>query len=186
MSIYLPFGTALFQANGMQLLSISDQQRKLLQGDRSSIRELRRARRGILGVWSRWRALSTLQRTYVCIATGMLFQVRYPVPSIPVCDPNTLSRWWLQLPSMVRTESCKGTGVKLPRQLDKLCVGKVLNGSFTCRSGGNSSTDVPRIPSAMWQLFWSCLYGPYLLYKLRNVRDTHHWRLQTMLCVISG
>lgn len=43
-----------------------------------------------------------------------------------------------------------------------------------------------RIPSAMWQLFFCCIYGPYLLYKIRHVRDTHFWRLQVMCCVISG
>merc|ERR1712036_55443 len=44
MSIYLPFGIALFQANMVQLLSISTQQRKLLVSDRASIRERRRPR----------------------------------------------------------------------------------------------------------------------------------------------
>ena len=43
-----------------------------------------------------------------------------------------------------------------------------------------------RVPSAFWQLFWCCIYGPYLLYRIRNVHDTHYWRAQTILCVISG
>ena len=42
------------------------------------------------------------------------------------------------------------------------------------------------IPSAFWQLFWTWIYGPYELYKIRHIRDSHRWRLQTLLCVISG
>jgi hypothetical protein len=42
------------------------------------------------------------------------------------------------------------------------------------------------IPSAFWQLFWTWVYGPYELYRIRNIRDAHRWRLQTILCIISG
>ena len=71
MGIYLPFGIALFQANQVQLLSISTQQRKLLEGNRLSIRESPRAR----GLWSRWWSLTELRQTYVFIGIGMLLQV---------------------------------------------------------------------------------------------------------------
>ena len=42
------------------------------------------------------------------------------------------------------------------------------------------------IPSAFWQLAWSWLYGPYLLFKVRNIHDVHYWRLQVIYSVISG
>jgi hypothetical protein len=71
MSIYLPFGIALFQANQVQLLNISTQQRKLLDGDRVSIQQPPRAR----GLWSRRRGLTALKQTYVFIGIGMLLQV---------------------------------------------------------------------------------------------------------------
>lgn len=73
MSIYLPFGIALFQANQVQLLSISTQQLNLLEGDKMSIREPSRAR----GLWSRWRSLTALKQTYVFIGIGMLLQVSH-------------------------------------------------------------------------------------------------------------
>jgi hypothetical protein len=75
MSIYLPFGIALFQANQVQLLSISIQQRKLLDGDRISIREPPRAR----GLWSRWKSLTALKQAYVFIGIGMFIQVAHSV-----------------------------------------------------------------------------------------------------------
>ena len=74
MSIYLPFGIALFQANQVQLLSISTQQRKLLDGERLSIHEPYRCQRSL---WSRWRSLTALKQTYVFIGIGMLLQVSH-------------------------------------------------------------------------------------------------------------
>jgi hypothetical protein len=76
MSIYLPFGIALFQANQVQLLSISIQQRKLLDGDRMSIRGPPR----VWGLWSRWCSLSALKKTYVFIGIGILLQVASSFP----------------------------------------------------------------------------------------------------------
>jgi hypothetical protein len=76
MSIYLPFGIALFQANMMQLLSISTRQRKLLEKDRASVRQLRQSSDGAQSLWSRWRALNSLKKTYIFIGIGMILQVR--------------------------------------------------------------------------------------------------------------
>lgn len=75
MSIYLPFGIALFQANMVQLLSISTQQRKLLDGDRGWIRERRPHAYNPRGLLWRWRSLTPLQKTYVGIGFGMFLQI---------------------------------------------------------------------------------------------------------------
>lgn len=151
MSIYLPFGIALFQANMVQLLSISTQQRKLLQGDRSST--LRPVHpKGISGVWSRWRALSPLKQAYVLIGIGMAIQV-------------------------IITAVLYATNTKLQGQWGNIARPA---GHIKCRKGPEW------IPSAFWQLFWSAVYGPYLVFKLRNVRDTHYWRMQVIVSVITG
>jgi hypothetical protein len=42
------------------------------------------------------------------------------------------------------------------------------------------------VPSAFWQLFWTWIYGPYELYRIRSIRDAHRWRLQTILCIVAG
>lgn len=47
-------------------------------------------------------------------------------------------------------------------------------------------TNYNRIPSAFWQLLWAWVLGPYSLYKIRNIYDVHHWRLQTIMSVVSG
>lgn len=35
-------------------------------------------------------------------------------------------------------------------------------------------------------MFWAWFYGPFILWKARNIQDTHGWRIQTILCCIVG
>lgn len=167
MSIYLPFGIALFQANMVQLLSISTQQRRLLDVETASLRNRMRGRSGPRGFWMRWKGLSTLHKTYVGIGIGMILQI-------------------------VVTAAIYGTSKKLQGNWGKIAKSQ---GQALCRKGPEWYVLCSilllfqlgfRIPSALWQLFWCCIYGPYLLYKIRKVHDTHHWRMQTVLCVVSG
>ena len=32
---------------------------------------------------------------------------------------------------------------------------------------------------------WSWLFAPYILWKIRNIHDVHHWRLQITICLIA-
>lgn len=73
MSIYLPFGIALFQANLVQLHSISDQQQKMLKSSSSSSSSL--APRRSRSLWQKWNDLPQLQKSYTYIGIGMLLQV---------------------------------------------------------------------------------------------------------------
>lgn len=38
----------------------------------------------------------------------------------------------------------------------------------------------------VWQFFWAWIYAPYILWKSRDIKDTHGWRLQTVLCCVAG
>lgn len=85
MSVYLPFGIALFQANAMQLRSVSDRQGVLLQRSLSPVS----SSSGLMGGYrvpkfhTSWRSLTEVQRGYVYIAAGMLLQVRaHPVKEL--------------------------------------------------------------------------------------------------------
>lgn len=76
MSIYLPFGIALFQANTVQLENISEEQQLLLRRESSlSQYDIRKASRQTRNVWDWWRSATSAQRTYVYIGIGMLIQV---------------------------------------------------------------------------------------------------------------
>lgn len=81
MSIYLPFGIALFQANMVQLHSVSGRQRKLLEGQAFLAQEavpLRPPEPGLRGLWKRWCAMTPARRTEILIGAGMAAQVYLP------------------------------------------------------------------------------------------------------------
>ncbi|KAF2492512.1 hypothetical protein BU16DRAFT_564963 [Lophium mytilinum] len=42
------------------------------------------------------------------------------------------------------------------------------------------------VPSIFLQLFWTTIFGPYLLWKIRKVNDVHYWAWQTRLAIIAG
>lgn len=76
MSIYLPFGIALFQANTVQLESISEEQQLLLRRESDlSQYDIKRSPRQTRTLWDRWCAATAAERTYVYIGIGMLIQV---------------------------------------------------------------------------------------------------------------
>src|SRR2546423_6920047 len=81
MSIYLPFGIALFQANMVQLHSVSGRQKKFLQGQAFLAQEavpLQLPESGLRGLWKRWCALTATRRTEILIGGGMIAQVHLP------------------------------------------------------------------------------------------------------------
>ncbi|KAJ5605389.1 hypothetical protein N7510_008170 [Penicillium lagena] len=76
MSIYLPLGIALFQANSMQLLSVFGIQEKMLFNAQQPYRphfidREKSPRRNLF----RWRQLNLVQRTELCIVVGLVIQL---------------------------------------------------------------------------------------------------------------
>lgn len=67
-------------------------------------------------------------------------------------------------------------------------VGEALNGKIHCPIAAwlTSSDQLSRIPSILWQLFWSWIFAPCILWKIRKIREIHYWRLQITICVIAA
>ncbi|KAF6238994.1 hypothetical protein HO173_002866 [Letharia columbiana] len=42
------------------------------------------------------------------------------------------------------------------------------------------------VPTVVWQFAWNYIFGPYLLWNIRMIKDIYHWRLQTTLAIIAG
>jgi hypothetical protein len=70
-------------------------------------------------------------------------------------------------------------------------------GSYiACRRGGewyvqhvsmfDQRVTVFRAPSILVQLFWTIGVGPWILWKIRHVKDVHSWAWQTRLAIIAG
>jgi hypothetical protein len=88
---------------------------------------------------------------------------------------------------MRRLENYRAIGQPTYRMRKASCVAvRVLNGMYIPFQPQPLLTDINRIPSSIWQLWWSCFYGPYLLYKVRNVKDLHYWRIQVVFSVIAS
>ncbi|OQO03527.1 hypothetical protein B0A48_10191 [Cryoendolithus antarcticus] len=156
MSVYLPLGIALFQANCTQLRSIAERQERLLARHASTDSQSPPRSLSIVGrMWARWKDLSQAHKSYVFIGVGMLVQL-IMTAAIYASSPELQGDW-----------SSYGD---LP----------------FARGQGKCRRSAAWVPSAFWQLFWTWIYGPYELYKIRHVRDTHHWRLQTILCIVAG
>ncbi|KAI5370986.1 hypothetical protein Slin15195_G018570 [Septoria linicola] len=155
MSIYLPFGIALFQANLVQLHSISDQQQKLATSAGSLSAFSMDSQSGARGWWQKWNNLPQLKKSYVYIGIGMLIQLVITVV-IYAATPELQGDW---------------------RSFGAVTHAK---GQALCRKSP------AWVPSAFWQLTWSWCFGLWTLYKIRDIRDAHYWRLGTWLSVISG
>ncbi|KAI9857598.1 MAG: hypothetical protein M1813_008190 [Trichoglossum hirsutum] len=73
MSIYLPFGIALFQAQNLQLLSLSSMQKKLMLHPQTRPTGGRWPR-GIAEMRKAWRRMNLMTRVYTLIGAGMVVQ----------------------------------------------------------------------------------------------------------------
>ena len=92
MSIYLPLGIALFQANSMQLLSVSGIQEKMLH----TAHQPQKSSRGPGSkcpsqYWRQSKEMNLVHRTEVAIAVGMAVQVSQPGAFVSVQTYLTIS-----------------------------------------------------------------------------------------------
>ncbi|KAH0536572.1 hypothetical protein FGG08_006556 [Glutinoglossum americanum] len=150
MSIYLPFGIALFQAQNLQLLSLSSMQKKLM---------LHPQTRPLVGRWPRgiaelrkaWRHMNLMTRLYTLIGAGMVVQA---IAALII--------------------------FMVSRKFHNFGVVSHDLGPTKCRTGWEW------LPSILWQFLWAWGFGPFVLFKIRHIKDIHMWRLQTSLCIISG
>lgn len=76
MNTYLPFGVALFQAQNMQLLSLSVLQQQLILQPSEVVDRSSKPRRSIASYRTRWLELSLLYKTYCIVTVGVVLQVR--------------------------------------------------------------------------------------------------------------
>ncbi|KAI4233367.1 MAG: hypothetical protein L6R40_007092 [Gallowayella cf. fulva] len=153
MSIYLPFGMGLFQAQNQQLLLISRGQQSLLTKD--SYKPLPQGKTRRQYWWNRfviWCESSKEQDAFEgLIAVGMLVQF--------------LGSLLIYL---------------ISRKFNAYGIVSEGTTPVLCRRGWEWA------PSIIWQAAWNFIAGPYLLWKIRMIRDIYNWRLQTTLAILAG
>ncbi|KAI1344822.1 hypothetical protein F5Y15DRAFT_410518 [Xylariaceae sp. FL0016] len=164
MSIYLPFGMALLQAANSQFQHIASQQQKFAKfndlEDRTLLKEAAEMDAS-LPWWKR--AVEKIRRTdkttriVVYISMGMVLQL--------------LLTLFVYFGSEMFHPSYGFFHIKVPGTEQR---------ESACFEGWEWWLSI------VWQFFWAWFYAPYMLWKTRNVNDTHGWRLQTICCCIAG
>ncbi|KAF1845210.1 uncharacterized protein K460DRAFT_311365 [Cucurbitaria berberidis CBS 394.84] len=165
MSIYLPLGIALFHAANTQFLHLASRQKHFAHistlKDHQSIDEEKAQQVSN----SRWRRIvagveraDNVERTLVLIGVGLVVQLALTV--LVFFGSRKFHSGY-----GIFNYTVQGTGMEV---------------RMSCAKGWEWWLSI------VWQLFWSWIYAPYVLWKSRGIRDVHGWRLQTICCCLAG
>jgi len=156
MSLFLPFGMALFQACNAKVLTAYESQRRMtrnfLEGSRK--KNISYAPRGLYQAWT---DLDAAGQVYFWTLVGLVLSV---VPSFILFTGSRRFH-----------KSFGFFGVPMDGS---------AKGYRECRRGGEW------VPSILIQLFWTVFVGPWLLWKIRTIKDVHSWAWQTRVAIIAG
>ncbi|KAL2670660.1 hypothetical protein Neosp_014449 [[Neocosmospora] mangrovei] len=155
MGIWFPLGIALFQASNARFLHIAKLQKQFTSPHL-------RAGMGCNGSHSSWlcrlRNMNYTKRIMIFIGFGMIFQVLLTVGM------------WLACRKYHPTFGIPGTEIRGATVLEQLI-------------------DLGRgwewWPSVLWQVIWTWIVAPILIWRAWGIRDTMGWRTQTIGCCIS-
>ncbi|KAG5662593.1 hypothetical protein KAF25_005011 [Fusarium avenaceum] len=156
MSIYFPFGIALFHASNSRFLYVAKQQKELFGSEEKSPYK-QRVRPNSLR--SRFQSLDYSKKILVTIGLGMAVQLILTI--VMWCISRKFHPSW----GVAGTEVHPGT-----KQYEQSQVGKGWEWW----------------PSVFWQFVWAWIIAPYILWQARGVNDTQGWRTQTIACCISS
>ncbi|KAJ3546864.1 hypothetical protein NM208_g1792 [Fusarium decemcellulare] len=156
MGIWFPLGIALFHASNSRFLHVAKLQKQFT----SPYLRGRVGCNGSRGSWlCRLRNLDYTKRIMIFIGFGMVIQVLLTVGM------------WLACRKYHPTYGIPGTelrGATLPEQLVDLGRGWEW------------------WPSVLWQVVWTWIVAPVLIWRAWGIRDTMGWRTQTIGCCISN
>ncbi|KAL8896392.1 MAG: hypothetical protein Q9192_003118 [Flavoplaca navasiana] len=159
MSLYLPIGIGLWQAQNQQLIIVSREQTEMSQSHRPVFKPLLPPRGRGTGTPSYWfcrlktwyRGVSSQGKYEGFVLFGII--VQFAVSMVIYNISRKFSTY-----GIVEHHTTPGL----------------------CRRGWEWA------PSVIWQFLWNYLFGPYLLWKIRMIHDIYHWRLQTIIAIVAG
>ncbi|KAI5923930.1 putative GprK-type G-protein coupled receptor protein [Camillea tinctor] len=157
MGLWFPLGVALFHASNSRFLHVAALQKKYTE---PTLRKKTGCNGGDTSWLCRFRNWGCSKRILVYIGLGMVLQVLLTVGM------------WFACQKYHPTFGIPGTeltpGMPIEQQLLELSRGWEW------------------WPSALWQVIWTWIIAPILLYRAWGIRDTLGWRLQTVGCCISN
>ncbi|KAF1811703.1 hypothetical protein P152DRAFT_48877 [Eremomyces bilateralis CBS 781.70] len=126
------------------------------------------------------------QRSLINSPTTGGRKARYPT------EMRGLLRWWREQNSATKTYVfiALGLTVQLFVTLFLFFGSRRFHGSYGFFSRHVGPADCCRgyewIPSVFWQFLWASVFGPYVLLRIRYIRDVHYWAWQTRLAIIAA
>ncbi|KAJ5357200.1 hypothetical protein N7541_004358 [Penicillium brevicompactum] len=157
MGVYFPLGIALFQASNLRFLHVARMQKQ--QFANPDLRIERKCNGAETSWLCRIRNMDYMKRTLCFITIGMVLQFIITVAM------------WLACAKYHPTYGIPGTeiqGATVPEQIVFLGRGWEW------------------WPSMLWQVIWTWIAAPILIWKAWGVRDTMGWRTQTIACCLSS
>ncbi|KAG6056027.1 hypothetical protein E4U17_002562 [Claviceps sp. LM77 group G4] len=155
MGIYYPLGMALFHASNLRFLRIAKLQRYFARSE-VPVRELKsREEGGVLSVFRRVRDWEYTAQIMFWVGLGIAVQILLTIVM------------WLACKKYHPSFGLPGTEIKgstFPEQLVDLGRGWEW------------------WPFLLWQLVWTWIVAPYLIWHSWDIRDTMGWRTQTIAC----
>ncbi|KAG6044547.1 hypothetical protein E4U39_003224 [Claviceps sp. Clav50 group G5] len=155
MGIYYPLGMALFHASNLRFLRIAKLQRHFARSE-LRVRELKsREEGGVLSVFRRVRDWEYTAQIMFWVGLGIAVQILLTIVM------------WLACKKYHPSFGLPGTEIKgstFPEQLVDLGRGWEW------------------WPCLLWQLVWTWIVAPYLIWHSWDMRDTMGWRTQTIAC----
>ncbi|KAK5651643.1 hypothetical protein OQA88_11818 [Cercophora sp. LCS_1] len=158
MSIWYPFGIALFQAGNSQFLHIAKAQSRFARSSSQvTAKWMKPTQKG--GIFARLRRMEYSQRMFLFVTIGMACQLFVVV-----------------LIFMISRKFHPSFGIP----------GTEVYGSTPMEIAMQQGRGWEWWPSLFWQFLWAWVIAPIILWRSRGIRDTHGWQLQTMACCIAG
>ncbi|KAG6260732.1 hypothetical protein E4U49_004574 [Claviceps purpurea] len=154
MGVYYPLGMALFHASNLRFLRIAKLQRHFARSEVRR-REERSREGGVLSGFRRVRGWEYTAQVMFWVGLGISVQILLTIVM------------WLACKKYHPSFGMPGTEIKgstFPEQLVDLGRGWEW------------------WPSLLWQLVWTWIVAPYLIWQSWDIRDTMGWRTQTIAC----
>ncbi|KAF5988974.1 regulator of G protein signaling domain-containing protein [Fusarium bulbicola] len=156
MGIWFPLGIALFHASNSRLLQVAKLQKKYSS---ANLRDQFNSSQPYNSWSCRFQCLERTRKVLVLTGIGMVVQVILTVGM------------WLACRKYHPTYGIPGTEIKsqtLPEQIIELGRGWEW------------------WPSVLWQVVWTWMVAPFLIWRTWHIRDTMGWRTQTIGCCLSS
>lgn len=158
MGTYLPCGIALFHASNSRFLHVAKLQKKYIHHDGQNLIDSAAQAKRNSGLLGKFRRLDYTAKVVFLVSIAMFVQLFLTILMF-IISRKYHSSWGIP-----------GTEV----------TGSIMEQKSEQGRGWEWW------PGVAWQFFWSWVFAPYILWKSRNIHDTHGWRTQTICCAIAN